>query len=48
MYTLESIRKVMTIAKKYENALEKMDVDSIKMCISTGNRKNSNMKARTI
>lgn len=39
MYTLESIRKVMTIAKKYENALNAMKIDDIKMCISTGNRK---------
>lgn len=40
MYTLETIKKVMGIAKDYEkrlNAIE--DVNEIKMCISAGNRK---------
>lgn len=39
MYTLDSIKKVLRIAKEHELRLEIIAPENIKMCISTGNRK---------
>lgn len=38
-YSLDSIKKMIGIAKQYENTLSEMDVNDIAMCISNGNRK---------
>lgn len=38
-YKIDSIKKMLTIAKEYETKLNQTEIDNIKMCISSGNRK---------